>query len=43
MYHYQNKNYLLAIRFLDKAIEMKGDYKDAINLKNKILKDSKDL
>jgi hypothetical protein len=43
MYHYQNKNYLLAIRFLDKAIEMKGDYKDAINLKNKILKDSKNL
>jgi len=41
VYHYQNKNFLLAVRFLDKAIELKGDYTEAITLKNKILKESK--
>lgn len=40
MYHYQNKNYNLAVRFLDKALEIKNDFVEAMNLKNKILKEN---
>ena len=40
-YHYSNKNPELALKFLDKALELNTGMKDAISLKNKILNDNK--
>lgn len=41
VYHYKNKNNVLALRFLDKAIELRSSFNEAINLKNQILMKSK--
>lgn len=41
VYHFTHKNFPLALRFTDKAIEMRNNFNEAINLKNQILKESK--
>ncbi len=38
-YHYSNKNPEQALRFLDKALELNSGMQDALNLKNRILKE----
>ena len=37
-YHFKHRNYTLALKFLDKAIELRSNFNEAINLKNQILK-----
>ena len=36
-YHYQNRNPDIAIKFLDKALSLNNSFKEAVNLKNKII------
>jgi tetratricopeptide (TPR) repeat protein len=40
-YHFKHKNYPLALKFLDKALEIRSNFKEAIYLKNLILKETK--
>ncbi len=35
-YHYNNKNFDLSLKLLDKALEFNPGFKDALNLKTKI-------
>jgi tetratricopeptide (TPR) repeat protein len=35
-YHYNNKNFELSLKFLDKALEFDPTFRDALNLKSKI-------
>ncbi len=35
-YHYNNKNFEVSLKFLDKALEIDRDFRDALNLKRKI-------
>ncbi len=39
VYHATNKNPLLALRFLDKALDLRSDFKEALTLKNQLLKE----
>ncbi len=39
IYHATNKNSLLALRFLDKALDLRSDFKEALTLKNQLLKE----
>ncbi|HRE11693.1 MAG TPA: hypothetical protein PLN22_12835, partial [Ignavibacteria bacterium] len=40
-YHYNNKNYELSLKFLDKALEFDPAFRDALNLKAKITQERK--
>lgn len=39
VYHATNKNPLLALRFLDKALDLRSDFQEALTLKNQLLKE----
>ena len=41
VYHYKHKNNALALRFLDKAIELRSNFNEAINMRNQLLKEAK--
>ena len=41
VYHYQHKNNALALRFLDKAIELRSNFNEAIIMRNQLLKETK--
>lgn len=40
-YHYNNKNFELSLKFLDKALEIDPNFRDAVNLKRKIATETK--
>ena len=40
-YHYNNKNFQVSLKFLDKALEVDPNFRDAMNLKKKIENESK--
>lgn len=40
-YHYNNKNFEVSLKFLDKSLEIDPNFKDALNLKRKIATESK--
>ncbi len=40
-YHYNNKNFEVSLKFLDKALEVDPNFRDALNLKRKISTESK--
>lgn len=40
VYHYQHKNNALAIGFLDKAIELRSNFNEAINMRNQLFKET---
>jgi hypothetical protein len=40
-YHYSNKNYVLSMKFLDKSLELNGNFTDALSLKSKIFSERK--
>ncbi|MCI0449956.1 MAG: DUF2723 domain-containing protein [Chlorobi bacterium] len=40
-YHYSNKNFDLAEKFLDKVLELNSGFTEAVNLKNKIFSERK--
>ncbi len=39
VYHATNKNSVLSMKFLDKALDLRSDFKEALTLKNQLLKE----
>jgi len=40
-YHFKNINYNTSLKFLEKALELNGNFKDAVTLKNQIIKETR--
>jgi hypothetical protein len=40
-YHYKNKNYGTSMKFIEKALELNSSFKDALNLKNQIINETR--